>query len=211
MDYLRYPRVTKILELTEDPEKMAGLLKWQKKMEKIHGIEGAKRERQSILQNGTNTHFAIEKYLSDDPLEEGIDISPLLPLLNTIKSQSSIMIIENRLYCHDYKFQGKPDLVCTLDGLTTIVDWTTSLNLKKRAWVDHKFIQAGAYAIAMEAEKLLQIEQLAVVVYVAGCRRYQLFTTDPEEEEQTVKFYKDAFLSRLTKFRLMPAPEPVAP
>lgn len=193
-----YDRVTKILEATEDPEKRKKILRWRKKLEKVHGVEGANQVREDILQNGTNTHLAIQKYLSDEILsEKDIDIYPLIPLLDLIKQQSDILIIEKRIYCDNLKIQGQPDLICTFGGKTTIVDWTTSSTLKKRAWIDHKFIQAGAYSLLAKEERILNVEQLAVVVYIASLGRYQLFIEDDPS------LYQKAFLNRLEQFNLL--------
>lgn len=203
MDYHDYPRVTQVLSATEDKEKSAALLRWQKKMEKVHGIEGAKRERNAILRHGTDTHTAIEKYLADDPYDGHIDISGLHSFLDIIKTQSKLLVIEDRLFCHKYKFQGKPDLICVHNGLTTIFDWTTSKALKKRAWIEHKFIQAGAYSIAARLERNMKVEQLGVVVVVEGRKKPQTFFTDSEDPNESVEHYQKVFLDRLEQFKLL--------
>ena len=72
MEQFHYPRVTKIIEETDPLEKKQALMRWLKKMQKVHGIEGAETERQKILDNGTLVHESIEKFLVDDPLANGI-------------------------------------------------------------------------------------------------------------------------------------------
>ncbi|BAQ65580.1 hypothetical protein [Geminocystis sp. NIES-3709] len=192
-----YPRVTTIIEETKDPEKEKALLKWMKKLEKIHGVEGAQLERQKILDNGTALHKAIEDFLhsigtneSDHPMLR--TIIPFLRLL--IKDKDNELIIEKRLFCHKYKFKGKPDLICSnFEGLSTIFDWTTSTQAKKKQWIEHKFIQAGAYAIACE-EIGIKIEQLAVVVVCKNPRKFQIFTEPPKQ-------WRIEFLKRLGQYQ----------
>ena len=189
-----YPRVTTIIQETEDPEKRQKLMKWIKKMEKIHGVEGAVIERQNILDNGTNLHQAIEDYLGDkiDPSNHE-SLRLVLPLLKVIKKEShNNLIIEKRLFSHKHKFQGKPDLICEFDELTTIIDWTTSQKIKIKQWVDHKFIQAGAYAIACE-EIGIKVEQLAVVVICGSENKCQVFTDPPKQ-------WQIEFLKRLGQY-----------
>lgn len=191
-----YARVTEIISVTEDPEKRQKLLKWIKKMEKIHGVEGAEIHRQNILDNGTNLHQSIEDYLSDK--KESFEHSALrlvTPLLKVIKSQKDQqLIIEKRLHCHKYKFKGKPDLICEFEDLPTIIDWTTSLQIKQKKWVDHKFIQAGAYAIATELELGIKVKQLAVVVICESANRCQVFTDTPKQ-------WRLEFLKRLGQYQ----------
>lgn len=196
-DYSHYPRVTTIISETEPPEKRKKLLRWMKKLEKLHGVDGAQRERQSILDNGTAVHDSIEKFLLDSPDYNGLhpQAVSLYGFLNNLKFSNESMIIEKRLYCHKYKFQGKPDLICTLNGFPTILDWTTSAKWKKKEWVDHKFLQAGAYAIACD-EIGLPIQQLAVVVLCNNPRTFQLFTEPP-----TV--WRIEFLKRLGKYKAL--------
>jgi hypothetical protein len=186
-----YPRVTSIIEATSDDTKVQALMKWQKKLEKIHGIEGAKIERQKILDNGTNLHQSIEDYLNEkEPLEHHL-FSAVLPLLKVVK-QSEDLILERRIFCHQYKYQGKPDCIATYDGLKTVIDWTTSVRLKRKEWVAHKFLQAGAYAIACE-EIGIKIEQLAVVVVCNEPKTYQVFSEEPTQ-------WKLMFLDCLNKY-----------
>jgi hypothetical protein len=190
-----YPRVTEIISATEEPEKRKKLLRWMKKIEKIHGVKGAEVYRQSILDNGTNLHQSIEDYLSNKI--QDVDHSALnlvLPLLKVIKSQNENLIIEKRLYCHKYKFKGQPDLICQFEDLPTIIDWTTSLQIKQKKWVEHKFIQAGAYAIASELELGITIKQLAVVVVCESAKRCQVFTDSPDQ-------WQSEFLKRLEQYQ----------
>jgi hypothetical protein len=197
-DYCNYPRVTTIISETEPPEKRKKLLRWMKKLEKVHGVEGAERERQAILDNGTSVHDSIEKFLTESPDYNGLhpQAVSLYGFLNNLKhSNNELMIVEQRLYCHKYKFQGKPDLICELNGLPTIIDWTTSAKWKKKEWVEHKFLQAGAYAIACD-EMNLPIKQLAVVSICNNPRTYQLFTEPPKQ-------WRIDFLKRLGEYQAL--------
>lgn len=192
MNPTQYPRVTEIISATDSEENKKRLLRWQKKMEKLHGIEGAKRVKQDILDNGTNFHQSVEDFLYQKVLDNPHPSLPIvIPFLRSLKSSEKI--IEKRLYCHKYRYQGKPDLICNYYGEYTVFDWTTSQALKKKEWVEHKFLQAGAYAIASEEELGLKIRQLSVVVVVDSKQKYQLFTESPTK-------WKEAFLERLKQY-----------
>lgn len=196
-EYSHYPRVTTIISETEPPEKRKKLLRWMKKLEKIHGVEGAVRERQAILDNGTAVHDSIEKFLIDSPDYKGLhpQAVSLYGFLNNLKFNSEKIIVEQRLFCHKYQFQGKPDLICQLDGMLTILDWTTSAQRKKKEWVEHKFLQAGAYAIACD-EMGMQIQQLAVIVICNNPRIHQLFVEPPKQ-------WRIDFLKRLGEYNAL--------
>ena len=190
----KYPRVTEIIRATETAQEVKKLMAWIAKMEKIHGKEKAEKNRQEILDNGTALHLSIAKYLADDIIEPlpHKKLPTIKPFLDLVKL-SPRLIIEKRLYSHKYKFTGQPDLICTFNDVITIIDWTTSQRLKKKPYVARKFIQAGAYAIAVEETLNIKIKQLAVVTIVDNPNTYQIFTEDPKE-------WRLNFLARLGKY-----------
>jgi len=198
MERMKYPRVTTIISETEPPEKKQALIRWQKKMQQLHGVDGAEKEKQSILDNGTSVHLSIEKFLLDEPLPSGLhpQARSVFGLLNQLKYNSGRLIIERRLFCDRYCYQGKPDLICEYQGIPTIIDWTTSAQPKKEQHLEHKFIQAGAYAIAAEHELKICIRRLMVVVCVENPRTFQIFTDSPSK-------WRIAFLRRLGKYNKM--------
>ena len=172
-----YPRVTEIIRLTDPDEKRQALIRWQKKQEQIFGIEGAEIESEKRLDYGTRVHSDIELYLKGAVIDFDL-ISSVKPLLDAVKCFGKDLIIERRLYSHKYQFTGKPDLICTYDDKLTVFDWTTSARRKIKKYLEHKFIQAGAYAIAHEETTGEKIEQLIVVTILD--KYYQTFTEPPE-------------------------------
>ncbi len=82
-----------------------------------------------------------------------------------------------------------------MEGLTTNVDWTTSQRPKRKQWIEHKFLQAGAYSIACSKD----VEQMAVVVVTT--KKYQLFTDEPKKWEDAFLEKLDEFIKRKTKER----------
>ncbi len=195
MDQKFYPRVTSIIGATSDPKKEKALARWRAKLEKIHGVEGAVVERQKILDNGTAFHSSVERFLKrEKDTEEHDYFCNVRPLVSLVRQTSEFLIVEERLFCHEHQYQGQPDLICQMEGLTTIVDWTTSQRPKRKKWIEHKFLQAGAYSIACSKD----VEQLAVVVVTP--KKYQLFTDDPKK-------WEDAFLERLDAFKKMKTKE----
>lgn len=190
-EVFNYPRVTEIIKATESKEKRKRLLKWEKTLEKIHGTEGKDRIKEEILQNGTDLHEAIAIYLYSNTHKDHPQFNIILPLLKIIEKAPSIFI-EYPLFSHEYQFKGTTDLICSnFENKLTIFDWTTSKNPKRRAWIEHKFIQAGAYSIMAKEDLKLEPEQLCVVVV---SQKLQIFDDSPKK-------WEDKFLERLEKFR----------
>lgn len=187
-----YTRVTTIIRETEDPKDAKRLHNWIKKMDKIHGVEVSEQLRQMTLTNGTWVHKCIEDYLHGKEISD--KIAPMKPLLSSIKSENTVLYPEIRLYSEKHKITGQLDLLAKVDGLITVVDWTTSIRLKKKQWLDHKFLQGGAYSMLLEENGQCTVQQLMVVVYIESMRKVQVFTDD-------VKVWQDNFRARLEQFK----------
>lgn len=185
------PRVTTILKQTESAEKQKALIRWRKKIESLHGVEEAKIIQQKVLDNGTKFHLSVECFLKGiEETDPHPWIGRIKSLLNSIKQTSSFLQIEERLFCYEHGFQGKPDLICEFEDQVTIIDWTTSQNIKRKQWVSHKFLQAGAYSLAASQE----VKQLAVVVVTE--QNYQIFTDPPSQ-------WQSDFLDRLNQYKAL--------
>ena len=193
MSEFKYPRVTQIIKETTPPEDLKGLIRWQKKMDQIHGTGGAEKQRQQILDNGTALHLSIENYLKGKPETNSHEWLPYVqPLLNKVKNSN--LIIEKRLFSDVHQFTGKPDCVSEdFNSKVTIFDWRSSAKLKKRKYIEDKFLQAGAYAIALQEKTSINVEQLAVVVVVGATKNYQIFLEEPDP-------WKEKFLERLEQY-----------
>ena len=184
----KYYRVTEILKATQSEEKRKALLKWQKTLQKKLGISEAQKETEKILKNGTYTHKLIEDYLQGKTATPAEKIIHLRPLLNLIKSYEPLTV-EQRYWSEKWKLTGQIDLSYENEGLV-LLDWTTSANFKKRAWIDEKFIQMGGYCHLLDKA----VDLLTCVVIRP--HTYQIF-----EETNTIK-YQALFMDRWQKFMM---------
>lgn len=197
----KYPRVTEIIEATTPSWKKLALMKWRKRMEKIHGVEGAALEKEKKLANGTALHKSIANYLLGIEEENPHYLMKNVKAILSIVKNSPILKVEKFVVSHKHQYQGTCDCICEWEGLPTVIDWTSNNGVapKKKAWIEHKFIQAGAYSLAEKEMHKTKIEALSVIVI--GEKKAQIFT-DPCDH------WESEFISRLADYhtasRLVP-------
>ncbi len=191
--YFNHPRVTEIISATDPPAKRQSLIRWQKKMEQVHGVEGAELNRQQILDNGTRLHTSIENYLKGKPEDNPHEwLKNVVSYLNIFRETN--LLIEQRFISKAHGFTGKPDCVSdNYKGKVTLFDWTTSSKPKRRAWLDHKFLQAGAYTLLLQENTSIEVEQLVVIVILKD-NAQQFIESDPN-------LWRNKFLERLKLYK----------
>lgn len=163
----KFYRITEIIEATMTEEKRAALLKWHQKMAIIYGNADIKKEE--ILNNGTQLHESIEKYLLK--IEEKTPhpwLKHLIPTLSPLIKKEKI--IEKRIYNQELKITGKPDLY--LPNEKKIIDWTTSQRLKKRKYLEDKFTQCGGYALLLKKQGYPIKEIQISVIHPMGTQNF---------------------------------------
>ena len=170
--------VTTILKATQDEKSKAKILKWQKKMDSLQNIDA---NISNPLKRGTEVHREIEEaLLSENPLRYKFttwakNIDGLLGKISLNPYMSELIV--GGEYCG---YAGRFDLICTLSKKITMLDFVTSYRIKKIEWISHKFIQAAAYADAINiynstrSQICENIDNLAIVVILEN--DYQLFT-----------------------------------
>lgn len=156
------------------------------------------KRKNSIIQSkkGERVHAQIESYLKrgDKSLGKHTAIKQIIPLLKLLKENAqSKLVIEEIIYSNKYQFQGKPDLICNFNNLTTVIDWAYSERPKQKEGLERKFLQTAAYAIAAD-EIGIKVEQLAVIVITDSPKTFQIFTEVPQ-------LYRIDFLKRLGKYK----------
>jgi ATP-dependent exoDNAse (exonuclease V) beta subunit len=185
-----YPRVTEIIKATNDPETEAKLLRWRKAMEK----KGLLNDDATNF--GTQVHSEIERYLKEGIIGNTTHFKLVYNWLyiqqegrkkgNGFKAIACERVIQSEVY----KYRGRLDLLFMRNGKTYILDWTTSARHKRRQFIEHKFIQGAAYAIAIEEETGYKVTNLMVVVLSS---KMQVFEANTED-------YKEIWLKRVKQY-----------
>ena len=186
----RLPSVTTVLGATKNQQ---FLKDWKAKV----GTEEAERITNLSSRRGTSMHKFLESHIQgvgyDDltpigceakPMAEKIIEMGLTPISEYYGSE--VMLHYPGLYA------GSTDLVCTHNGLETIVDFKQANRPKKEEWIEDYKIQIAAYAMAHDAYYGSTIRQ-GVIMICTPDLYYQEFKIQDAE----LKSWKHKFLKRL--------------
>ena len=92
-------------------------------------------------------------------------------------------------------YAGSTDLVCTHNGLETIVDFKQANRPKKEEWVDDYKLQIAAYAMAHDAYYGSEIRQGVIMICTPDLYYQEFRITDQE-----LRSWKHKFLKRLDHY-----------
>jgi genome maintenance exonuclease 1 len=151
---------------------------WRNKI----GHEEAQKVSTRASIRGTKFHNMMEKYLQNDKtLFE--DVMPdMRQAFNDIKSTvdliDNIHYIESPLYSEKLGLAGRTDVIGEFNGVLSIIDFKTSMKLKKEEWIDNYFEQGTAYSLMYEELVGRPINQVVIIISVDGEDKPQLFVRD---------------------------------
>ena len=160
----RLPSVTTVL----GHFKKKSLQAWRQRV----GEEEANKISTRASMRGTKFHNMMEKYLNNDKtLFE--DVMPDMRmsfydmeiLLDNI---DNIYYIESPLWSTTLGLAGRTDVIAEYNGVLSIIDFKTSLRLKREADIKNYFQQAAAYALMYEERVGTPIDQIVVLISVDG-------------------------------------------
>ena len=132
-----------------------------------------------ILQNSD----AEARPMADKIMEIGL--APVSESIMALKSRSSI-----RAYT-----RAHTDLVCSHNGMETIVDFKQSNRPKREEWIEDYYMQIAAYAMAHDYVYGSQIKQGVIMVCTPDLY-YQEFKVEGAE----LRSWKHKFLKRLDMY-----------
>lgn len=173
-DGKKYPSVTTVIA---DHNKEA-IDKWRLRV----GHDKAKRISENASSRGDIVHLALEAYLNNHSTAE--IVKKMLPNAKAVyvnmKAQverrlSVVHGLEQPLISHKLRMAGTTDCIAVYDNLLSIVDFKTSLRLKKKEWVHGYFMQLTAYAFMFQEMTGLKIEQGVILIGVDGESEAQTF------------------------------------
>ena len=190
---VRLPSVTSILSRTKD---QAFLKNWKAKV----GKEEAERIKNESAKRGTSMHKYLENYVLQTGYED------LTPMGQLAKNMAQKVIDDGLAPVDGYYgsevtlyypglYAGSTDLVCSHNGLDTIVDFKQSNRPKRLEWVEDYFMQIAAYAMAHDQIYGSTIRQ-GVIMICTPDLYYQEFKFADSE----LRKWKHAFLKRLDMY-----------
>ena len=137
----RYPSVTTVIA---DHGKEA-ILEWRKKV----GDEKANEISRKATTRGTSVHKALEKYLKNEDISSLEMLPNVKSLFVRMKAElddkvNNIHCLEDRLYSHELKLAGTVDCIAEYKGVLSVIDFKTSIRLKKKENIGGYFMQGSA-------------------------------------------------------------------
>ena len=190
---IRLPSVTTVLAKTKNQEYLTA---WKNKV----GHAKAESIKNLSSKRGTAMHKFLESHIQgvgyDDLTEIGCQAKPmaqkviemgLAPVSEYYGSE--VMLHYPGLYA------GSTDLVCSHNGLETIVDFKQANRPKKEEWVDDYYLQIAAYAMAHDAYYGSTIRQGVIMICTPDLYYQEFRITD-----QGLRTWKHKFLKRLHQY-----------
>jgi len=144
------------------------LVEWQDKV----GLEEAERIKTRASLRGTKFHNMMEKYLLNE--SKRIIFEDVMPDMKQafndarpyIDKIDEIHYIESPLYSEALGLAGRTDVIAEYDGVPSIIDFKTSLRIKKESWIENYFEQGTAYSLMYEELTGIKIEQIVIIISV---------------------------------------------
>lgn len=128
----------------------------------------AKKITTKASRRGTSVHKMCEDYLENKLSEEKImpsDNFLFIQLKDIIKSKiNNIRALEAPLYSHYLKCAGTVDCIAEYNNVLSIIDFKTSMKVKKEEWISNYFMQESAYAVMWEERVKEPITQLVTLI-----------------------------------------------
>ena len=158
-----YPSITTVIG--NNAKKQAGLAKWRKRV----GKEKAAAISSRSASRGTKFHSITEDYLNNELDIKKYKDSPLPVVMfeqtkKTFDRIGNIYLQEAFLYSKHLEVAGRVDLVAEFDGELSIIDFKTSAEPKREAYLYDYFIQETAYACCFQELYSLTVKQLVTIV-----------------------------------------------
>jgi len=189
----KLPSVTTILAKTKNQEYLTA---WKNKV----GHETAERIKNLSSKRGTSMHKFLESHIEgvgyDDLTRVGQEARPMANKIIEIGLApveeyyaSEVMLHYPGLYA------GATDLICSHNGMETVVDFKQSNRPKNKDWIDDYFLQIAAYAMAHDYVYRSEIRQ-GVIMICTPDLYYQEFKIQDAE----LRSWKHKWLARLDKY-----------
>ena len=158
-----YPSITTVIG--NNAKKQAGLAKWRARV----GKEKAAAISSRSASRGTKFHSITEDYLNNELDIKKYKDSPLPVVMfeqtkKTFDRIGNIYLQEAFLYSKHLEVAGRVDLVAEFDGELSIIDFKTSAEPKREAYLYDYFIQETAYACCFQELYSLTVKQLVTIV-----------------------------------------------
>ena len=154
------------------------ILKWRKKV----GEDEANKISARASKRGTKFHSLMESYISNQERDSFLNekVMPDMKLafnnmLPTLDRLDNVHYLETMLYSETLGLAGQVDCIAEFDGVPSIIDFKTSLRLKKEEWILNYFEQCTCYSLMYEEMTGIKAKQIVVLISVDDEPEPQVF------------------------------------
>lgn len=176
----KYPSITTVI--SNNSKKQAGLARWRNRV----GKEKAQAVSNRASGRGTRYHKLVEDYINNELDTSKYKDMPLPWLMfhaskNILGKINKVYLQEAALYSDYLKVAGRVDCIAEYDGKLSIIDFKTSAEPKKEAWLYDYYVQETAYACCLQELYGVTVEQLVTII---ACENsdVQVSIVEPKKE-----------------------------
>jgi hypothetical protein len=176
------------------------ILEWRKRV----GDEKANEISRKATTRGTSVHKVLEAYLNNEDVS-GLEMMPNVKSLFVRMKQelddkvNNIHCLEDKLFSHELKLAGTVDCIAEYKGVLSVIDFKTSIRLKKKENIGGYFMQGSAYAQMFNEMTGSNIEQVVILIGVDTANFCQTMIVRGEELEhhrQELQKYIDGYWAK---------------
>lgn len=201
--YYRLPNGGLAISVTTalgDASDKSALIAWKKRV----GEQKAQQISTQAANRGTALHSICENYLLNEedypPKAMPINIASFKKLRPYMDNHiGRVYGVEQSLYSERLMAAGTADCIAEWNGVPSIIDFKTSLKLKREDWIENYFLQATTYALMVEELTNHKVPQIVIMISVDD-EEPQIFIKD---KDQYVNRVKEIFNER-SKVRASP-------
>lgn len=175
----KYPSVTSVLSEYGKKE----LMEWRAKV----GEEKANEISRKATTRGTGVHKAIERHLLNeeiDVMREGMmpNVRNLFVKMKTeLAKINNIHCLETKLFSHELKLAGQVDCIAEHNGTLSVIDFKTSVRLKKKENIENYFMQGAAYGTMFTELTGIPVNRIVIIIGVDTANFCQTMTVEGED------------------------------
>ena len=116
----------------------------------------------------------------------------MLPTLDRI---DNVHFLETMLFSETLGLAGQVDCIAEFDGVPSVIDFKTSLKIKKEEWILGYFEQCTCYSLMYEEMTGIKARQIVVLISVDNETEPQVFVKDRND-------YMPELANKIKQFRL---------
>lgn len=182
----KYPSVTTVLSQIN----AKAIAEWRARV----GEEEANKISTKASSRGTKVHAMAESFVLNKGIPKNVmpsHVSMFAPLKGFLEEKVDIVYgSEIGLYSDRLRLAGKCDLICSINGLPTIVDFKTSSKLKEESYIKNYFLQTTAYALMTKERHKLPVEAICILISTEHDGLQVFYKTVREYRDDLITFLR---------------------